>query len=425
MLGGAILTLGILGCSSTPEPPASTEPVNLGWISTIVEEPSAFSALMEQTGREGWVQLHAHDDSRSTATFGKDPGLRSRPAWKVAMLEQDLADLSATAHDRLFRGWSTRGDLPPGGAAIAAWSAHCSDGDPEAWLGRVDPEDPGAPAVALIRTPPEDWPAPKGSIAERMAAHHAALTGDLRADWDRPTEPVLTVAGEVPRTWYDPCFHQVAAGHARRIAAPDGWPAAAEVWLDRGLAGTLFAPWLSLEGLKGEIDADARPGTWGSSSAARYELSDSPGLPGDSDVAQLAREQSRLVADRLQAHVRRLEAEAEANGQALLIDLDLAEHWSQQWHLSMARAALDADRPQQALAYAELGTDFSNEAGPQNPDGLYAVRAHALIRLGRTREALDALHGIEAVRGVRQLSEVVGDLAVLEGLDRAGDSKEN
>jgi len=48
------------------------------------------------------------------------------------------------------------------------------------------------------------------------------------------------------------------------------------------------------------------------------------------------------------------------------------------------------------------------------------------MRLGRTREALDVLVLLEGgYPEVAPLKELVGDLAVLQGLDRQGDSKEN
>jgi len=61
-----------------------------------------------------------------------------------------------------------------------------------------------------------------------------------------------------------------------------------------------------------------------------------------------------------------------------------------------------------------------------NPPTLFAVSAAANLRTGRTREALDALEVlVGAYPEIKGLDETVGDLAVLQGLDRAGDSREN
>lgn len=424
---GLGVVLGLLGCGGEPAADVATGSASLGWIGTVATDADTFSTLMESSGREGWVALHAHDDARATATFGADPVLRSRPAWKVATLEADLAGLSATAHHALFTAWAERGTLPPGGAAIAAWSAWCSEGDPAPWFAKVAEDAPGADLVALLKVAPEDWPEADSPATRRLAAHHAALHTDPTAGWDAPEEPVLTVEGEIPRTWFDPCFHAVATKHAESVATGGkGFPAIARSWAEPegdGLPGVLFAPWLTASDLKADLDEGVAPATWGARSVGH--LDQPVGLPGDTDDAQAAREHSRLVADALTERARALEQSADENGRALLIELRLAEQWRQQWHLAQARRALEADRPRQALAYADLGIDFSNGAGPFNPPALFAVRAHALLRQGRTREALDALHALDAHRGVRQLAEVVGDLAVLEGLDRAGDSKEN
>lgn len=421
VVGGWLL--GLVGCTTPPQPEGAVP--DLGWIGVVSRDPASFSALMTSTGRDGWVQLHAHDDARATATFGDDLTLRSRPAWKVAMLERDLAGLSATAHERLFTAWAARGPLPPGAAAIAAWSAWCGDGDPDAWAARVPAGDPGAELVARLSIAPDSWASPVDEATARLAAHHAALSTDPLAPWDRPDAPVLEIPGDPPRVWFDPCFHQVASVHAERVAVGGSWVDAAAGWAAGDLRGVLFAPWLTGDDLKAEAGPTSSPGTWGADSPVVHGLLDEAGLPGATDDPQAAREQARVLTERLTQRAGALEATAAPDGQALLIELGLAEHWRQQWHLAQARRALAADRPQQALALAELGTDFSAEPGPGNPPGLYAVRAHALLRLGRTREALDALHPLRPHRGVAQLEEVLGDLAVLEGLDRDGDSKEN
>ena len=57
---------------------------------------------------------------------------------------------------------------------------------------------------------------------------------------------------------------------------------------------------------------------------------------------------------------------------------------------------------------------------------LFAVLATANLQTGHTREALDALQVLVGPwPEVTGLDELVGDLAVLEGIHRSGDSREN
>ncbi|MEL6350094.1 MAG: hypothetical protein AAFV53_43745, partial [Myxococcota bacterium] len=66
------------------------------------------------------------------------------------------------------------------------------------------------------------------------------------------------------------------------------------------------------------------------------------------------------------------------------------------------------------------------QIGALNPPGLFVLLAEANLRTGRSREALDMLDPLkEAYPEVKGLNETLGDLVVLEGLERIGDSKEN
>jgi hypothetical protein len=96
--------------------------------------------------------------------------------------------------------------------------------------------------------------------------------------------------------------------------------------------------------------------------------------------------------------------------------------------LAWARQALDQNRPHEALAFAQIAIDVerSREITPVNAPGIFAVLAEADLRTGRTRESLDALEVLSSrFPEVEGLDETIGDLAILQGLDRHGDSKEN
>jgi hypothetical protein len=96
--------------------------------------------------------------------------------------------------------------------------------------------------------------------------------------------------------------------------------------------------------------------------------------------------------------------------------------------LAWARHALSNEKPAQALAYAQMAMDVEHgrEIGPRNRSGLFAVTAEAHLKTGHTREALDALQILsEHYPSVEGIDETTGDLAILQGFGRQGDSKEN
>jgi hypothetical protein len=150
-------------------------------------------------------------------------------------------------------------------------------------------------------------------------------------------------------------------------------------------------------------------------------------VPARPDEIDVARDEARRMMDALDAWRSQLSESASDDGRALLGDLRLVERFRQEWLVARARQALLNERPRQALALLQLARDVSDPGvGPQNTPDLLALTAEAELRNGHTREALDALQLVyDAHPEVFGLRELVGDLAVLEGLDRRGDSKEN
>jgi hypothetical protein len=115
------------------------------------------------------------------------------------------------------------------------------------------------------------------------------------------------------------------------------------------------------------------------------------------------------------------------DGAALLTSLSLVESFRAKFLVSVASDLLNLGRPHQALAVAQATLDISNPrtVSATNPALLFAVLAHAHLRTGHTREALDALEVLSGTfPSVVTVDETVGDLAVVEGLHRIGDSKE-
>jgi len=120
-------------------------------------------------------------------------------------------------------------------------------------------------------------------------------------------------------------------------------------------------------------------------------------------------------------------AVASDDGAALITEIGLIERLRAEVLVARARRDLRAGHPHRALATLSLARDVtSREIGPSNGLSLIALLAEANLSAGRAREALDALQILTAARPeARGAQELVGDLSVLRGLDRQGDSKEH
>ncbi len=194
------------------------------------------------------------------------------------------------------------------------------------------------------------------------------------------------------------------------------------------LAALLFGPVAFGSELAAEASrATEAPGTFGASGPALASLGLEPELCAEDD-AEWARRQVRQLDAALDAWAAGARDGATPDGQALLDDLQLVPIYRSRLLLALGRKALLAEHPWQALAFAQLALDLESSRGINhvNHPGLRAIIVEAQLRTGHTREALDAIQpllgGYPAAKG---LNEVLGDLAILQGLDRYGDSKEN
>ena len=194
------------------------------------------------------------------------------------------------------------------------------------------------------------------------------------------------------------------------------------------LAAVVFSSVLSREALESETGRAAEaPGTLGASGTALASLGLEPALPATDDP-DWARGQVHLLDASFDAWAAGERGSAGPDGLALLDDLQLLRVFRSRVLLALARKALIADHPWQAATFAQLALDAENARSvtPVNHPGLQAVLIHAQLQTGRTREALDALQPLVALYpALTGLDEVLGDLAILQGLDRYGDSKEN
>ncbi|MBX2796144.1 MAG: hypothetical protein KTR31_00705 [Myxococcales bacterium] len=443
MIVQALLLIGCTGTeavdATSAEPSSDKGPslTQFGWISEVVLDPPAFAALTEGDARAGWVAMHAHDYPAAVQAFSDDPAARARGELALGLLYADLNRVSGLAYESLFSEWDERGTLPKGNEPplVAGLASYCSDGSTTVtWAQRIT-EGTGLPlAQALMqnRTPFEV--ASSDAFGRRLAIHRAARSS---AD----VQPLLDVAGapvttrevkdeEFSRTFWDPCLYRTLSDHwvdrvVHGLRGSSWKEIVAWAKRDTGLTGRIFAAWPTSEDLTSEVASSDHPGLVGARSPLLRKLGVGTNAV-SSDDAEQARGMVRVLDTGLANWRDQLLELSDEDGRALLNDLRLIHRFRQEWLVTRARLALESNRPRQALAYLELGRDASEGIGPANGPSLMALMAEVQLRLGHTREALDALQELtEVYPEIVGLKEVVGDLAVLRGLDRQGDSKEN
>ncbi|MEM6928468.1 MAG: hypothetical protein AAF602_16150 [Myxococcota bacterium] len=434
--GVAVVVLALAGCGSGVSDEAPEMPLaSLGWAVEVVEAPARFTELVTQ-GRDGWVALHAHDYPAARRAF-RAPGVgRFRAELALATLHDDLARIGAFGTSELFTAWQARGSLPSGPEAplVAALGVACAGGDASGWATQVL----DGPDVALARRlaageSPFDVGGSDSPVSRRLALHRAVRAGERPvADLaDAATTPLLVKAeadGGFTREFWDPCVGATLATRsiADALSAADavgGVSALPEL----GLGMRIFGAWPTVADVRRVVaepsDAGSRLRALGTTSGLLDALGSVDAVEDDVDAAkQWLRELDRG----LDHWSTQLSRNADADGRALLGDLRLIPRLRQEVGIAKAREALRQGRPRQAAALLELARDPSEGLGPANAPALFALLAETHLRLGRTREAMDAIQPLIAVfpwlEGTR---ETLGDWAVLEGLDRRGDSKEN
>ncbi|MFK7930895.1 MAG: hypothetical protein AB8H79_22110 [Myxococcota bacterium] len=390
--------------------PAATEPaLELGWATTVVQEPGSFSALMERTNRDAWIAYFEHRyldaaDALPPGSVGVNRAIRAE-----VTLHRDLQTSVGLATSALFEAWEQRGSLPPGQgpALVASLGSICSN-QPGTTSASLIPVGSELPLPAANAEGPLAWPEPSAtlpdSLREAVDLHRGSTTlAGVRAlqKW-AASDGTLIVdeagSDSVARTWVDPCVHRSIADGLK--AAQATAPAAAPGDLESSLFG------------------------------ANEALEQALGLSMDTptvDDADAAREDVRAMDLKLDAMRERLASTANEDGRALLDQLDPLHRLRQEVLVQRARRDLRAGLTERGLATLMLARDVTDNAvGPRNSPALLALLTEANLRSGRVRQGLDALQPLVAVRPeVAPLREILSDLVVLRGLDRRGDSKEH
>jgi len=382
----------LLACAD-PVPEDLDTDLERGWVASILREPDQFSATVD-ANRDGWIALHANNlDAAINA--GGPPAVRAQ--HELEQLYVALSAMASHAWQEAAETWAARAGIPAGSALplVAAFAA-LEGGDKEAarlWAEKLDESAPPEhqQLAAEIAAGDITDQTPLGAC---YRSHLAVRQGDAMST-DCPS-PLVEEDG---RTLHDP---MVFATRAAQLRAPEAVAGLS------GLEATLFS---------------AR---WPGSGSPPVALVDSFAT-GEHDDPDGLRQRVR-AADALLARWEKQQRDAAPEGLSLLDELKLIEGYRSRALAEHGRQRLLAGQPRSAQAAALMALDA--EAGRAvtalNPPVLFVVLADADVRTGRSREALDMLAPLADVTPeVSGLVETLGDLVVLEGMTRLGDSKEN
>ena len=388
-----LLALALVGCGGEDPLAQETVPLSEGlkdnWVSHSVGQPNNFSSVIGPE-RSHWVALHSGEYKSILEDEGASELVQFRAHSELAAFYHRLARISRFAWTSMGETWANKKGL------------------------NISTELHAFPQLALHSgwvEPPQDL-APLGASLQARADETLGLEIDaLIAHARKPTH--LSEDGRVKV--YDPLvFQALASAHRANLGQTP----------DRALGAVLFSA--CPEGPV-PIDSSDSPHGYTCLDQGLFSALSLPTTLGEGDEAQVARELARDLDSKVDQWRVSLTEKARPDGKALLEDLNLVDIYRSRSLLALAEVSLDRDRPRQALALAQMSQDMSKprEISPLNPPLLFAILAEAQTRTGHTREALDYLEVLaRAFPEVNGLDETVGDLAVLQGINRQGDSKE-
>ncbi|MCB9762923.1 MAG: hypothetical protein H6739_24190 [Alphaproteobacteria bacterium] len=414
-----VLLAGCRGGDGGDVATPAADPLDGSWVGTLATAPDAFTQVVD-ADRDAWIALHSNNLAAAARSHGQ-AGDRARLA--LGTLYSDLARLNHRAWADTMEAWQQKGTLPEDSALywFAAVAALEGGDVPQAraWLEKAEASaDPLVAQAAQALSQAED---PAAALPEegdnlliaRLNAHRSARQSGALGVWaDQTAAPLHRErAGDHERAFYDPqLFGTLAVTSAKDVERPGA------------LAGVLFSDCPTPEALA----AAAAPTDCAQATLALMGVTLSLG---ETDDPEAARALVRALDARLDPWVKTRIATASPDGAELLRGLSLGPRLRGELLVSLAREQLAVnDHPHQALALLQLAMDLETPraVGPVNSPSLFALTAEANLRTGHTREALDALQVLrERHPEVAGVDEIVGDLAILRGLDRRGDSKEN
>jgi len=363
------------------------------WVSAIHEEPSTFADLAGKQ-RPALIALHKGDLTGALDTDGLSDSLRHRTEAELARLHYRLARISRFTWAAILSEYKTRTgkDAPPKVQNFARLAEHSG------WWG------PSPSSTAL----PTEMQAVQADLETATAIELIALA----------QKPIDTLENKV--RLYNPLSHQ-ALLRAYQSNLPETPEAELSSLIFSGCAtstrpntGSETHPYFCIDG--------------GLLKAAGFESNNpSPTLSAEDD-RQAARDfVGNVYAAVMEWTKKSLSSPENPEGSALILDLQLSAIYRTQSLLLLCEYLLDADRPHQAIAVALLSQDLAapKQINHLNSPIVFAILAEAKLRTGHARAALDYLEVLVAdFPEVTGLDETVGDLVVLQNLNRLGDSKE-
>lgn len=384
----------LVACGPGDDTKLPKDPLDSSWVGTLAREPARFEGLVAAE-RAGWIALHKNDWNGAFAAGGT-PALRARA--ELATLHRVLDGMSRMAWARLAQTWSDRGGLP----AQSALPVFAQLGGAPSTVGMAAVKLPIA--FAAIEGEPVAWILTHGEAAV-WTAEKAVRDGDagqipaLRTAASEPAWQEPIDGGE--RRLYDPLVHgTLAVAYGVGSTPPTD------------LAGLIFSAHLGAgdNPLREELTALSLP------------------LPAATDDATACRATLQALDTRLDPWAKATHDAAPPEAQSLLDDLALVAGLRARVLTTLAVQELDQHHAECAAILARNAIDAgdSRAIGPLNPPTAYAVLAAAELEGGHVREALDALQPLStSFPETTGLREVTGDLAVILGMNRIGDSREN
>lgn len=372
-----LTTILFLGCRTAPPPPP--DPLDASWIATVAREPERFATTLEGNGgREAWQAFHRSDWLNVQGTLAGSavsvPEHRARA--ELALLERLLSRAQGDALLALAQGWAKHSPDQP----VPKWLIACAQRVAELRSDAPAAERWRAQAVAAGIVFDETNPNP--FVVDRMA--------EMDLDGVRVGAGTIGENAAMGSFW-DPTLPAALEQRYTQVASPA---------LGVGLPVDLFGPIV-------EAALGTRP---------------------DTDDVEACRAFTVGIDTRLDAWSARLNETASPDGKALLQDLQLVQVGRSRTLTALAVDAVEHHRNSCAAFYAEQALDqaSSRQISPVNTPTVFAVLAVANVETGHVREALDAL---SPLRGAFPESigviETIGDLAVQQGLERTGLSREN
>ena len=390
------LAIIAMGCTSSEAPTPEGSVVmerHESWVQTLAEKPATFGDIVGSS-RDAWIALHKADWPNTLSSAGDSTSLQFRGHAEMAGLYRRLASISRHSWAKTRKIWTERPEAQPDPALLPIPALATASGL--------------LPAEALLVA--EALPSAQREQAE------STLSLSIESLLQRAQEDAIVVPGRKVHIQDPLVFQGLAMRHREALEAlpaPTGPSAvlfsACAVSTRGPLAPEEFHPYRCTDS--------------GLLSQAGLGFSDL----GSDDAPQAARELARALDDHVLAWQRQLDSVIDKEGLQLLDDLQLLGIYRNRTLLNLAELALDSERPKQALALAQLAQNMESprEIGPLNPPLLFAILAEANVRTGRIREALEPLEVLaRSFPETSGLDEAVGDLSVLNGMNRQGDSKE-